>query len=257
MIHIEQGQRLKSDPKIKVAVPTGDYNETDLIECYPANGNPNQPTCMYQAQCVVFGSVIYQQSEELTEDQVAALLANRPADEVINNRKLIDGKIPAAKYIGMIVKVNGLFGLRRLRTDISFDEPQTIIPPDDVTIVPDPEPTNPTTTPPTTLPPVNTSTTTPVVDIDDTPTTTPPVTNFPPVSTSTTPVIIEPVSDSDIPVSAEPGTKLVPEPTAADVIDAIDSAVEVLTNPTATTTDAIVSYAKRKIAKKLSKRKRA
>jgi hypothetical protein len=78
MIHIEQHQPLKDDPKTLVAVPTGDYDETDLLECYAEGADPAVPTCMYQAQYVVLGRPIYEQSEELTEDQVAALLANRP-----------------------------------------------------------------------------------------------------------------------------------------------------------------------------------
>ncbi len=119
MIHLEKGQLLKSDQTMRVAVPSGDYNETDLIECYSVNGDPENPTGMYQAQYIAFGGSVYQQSDELTEDQVSAFLSNIPADQIINNRKLIDGKKPAAKYEGSIISKKGIKGRRVMRGDNS------------------------------------------------------------------------------------------------------------------------------------------
>lgn len=119
MIYIEQGQTLKNDPTIRVAAPTGDYNETDLLECYRSTDPTATPICMYQAQYIIFGNTIYHQSEELTEDQVAALISGKSPDEVINNRKMIDGKNPAAKYLGQVVKRDGKIGKRQLRDQMS------------------------------------------------------------------------------------------------------------------------------------------
>lgn len=122
MIHLEQGQSLKEEPKVRVAVATGDYNETDLIECVRDGEDLSEPTCMYQAQYIAFGNPVYQQSEELTEDQVSALLANTPAHEVINNRKLIDNKKPAAKFSGQIIQRKGPVGKKELRRDLIEDK---------------------------------------------------------------------------------------------------------------------------------------
>ncbi len=119
MINLTQGQKLKDAPEMRVAVPTGDYNETDLIECYRQDGDPNKPTHMFQAQYISFGNPVYQQSDELTEDQVVALKSGKSPDEVINNRKMIDGKNPAAKYLGQVVKRDGKFAKRQLREEMS------------------------------------------------------------------------------------------------------------------------------------------
>lgn len=124
MLRVTQGQTLKDDKTLRVAVPTDDYNESDLIECYPADGDPNSPTCMCQAQYAVLGNSVYQQSEELTEDQVNALLANIPAYEVINNRKLMDGKKPARKYEGKIIQRKNHRVKRELRKDLNEDQNQ-------------------------------------------------------------------------------------------------------------------------------------
>lgn len=122
MIHLTQGQKLKGDENVRVAVPTGDYNETDLIECYPSDGDANNPSIMYQAQYIAIGNAVYHQSEELTEDQVSAFLAGKSADEVINNRKLMDGKKPAAKYLGQVVKRDGRMAKRQLRDEVQANK---------------------------------------------------------------------------------------------------------------------------------------
>lgn len=178
MIHIEQNQQLKDEPQMKVAVPTGDYNETDLIECYRDGENPDEPTCMFQAQYIAFGRHIYHQSEELTEDQLNALLANIPADQVINNRKMMDGKRPAAKFVGKVVQRGGRTEKRELRKDIA-DIPT--------------EKQQATTTPPVVenTPAVDTATSTP--NGTETSTTTP---SFIPDTSTTTPSFIDTTATS-------------------------------------------------------------
>ncbi|MDD5165172.1 MAG: hypothetical protein PHG25_01360 [Candidatus Pacebacteria bacterium] len=273
MIHIEQDQQLKDDSKIRAAVPTGDYNETDLIECYVEGADPNIPTCMYQAQYVVFGGPIYGQTEELTEDQVAALLANVPHDEVINNRKLMDGKKPAAKFVGRVIKRRGGPGKRELRkdqVDVPVEQkvvvPQQVTPTENVidtnTATSTPQSTFSTTTPATNVDTsVSTSTspfstTTPAFDIpNDTATSTNATTTLdvPDLDTdtsSTTPdVIVDPVVSSS----------------TQDVIDTASSTVPVINTDASTTTpeilndgvqalsskNPVIAFAKKQIGRKL------
>jgi hypothetical protein len=246
MIHIEKNQIVKDDPTLRVAVPTGDYNETDLIECYPKGGDPNEPTLMCQALYVAFGGAIYQQSEEITEDQVEALKSGTPIGDVINNKKLIDNKEPAAKYIGRVVKIDGPVGPRVLRTDMMpVDEEEPIVepvtetpPPPVVDTDPVPNNTNPTTTPPT-----NISTTTPAT----------------PKSKKIKSVA--PIDDEIIPLTpVAPTAELQPELTPVTnedleaVTDTVLDTVEAIVDPNASiTTPAreLVSYAKKKIKRKL------
>lgn len=242
MIHIKKNQIVKDDPTLRVAVPTGDYNETDLIECYPVDGDPEEPTLMCQALYVAFGGAIYQQSEEITKDQVDALKDGTPIGDVINNKKLIDNKEPAAKYHGRVVKITGPVGPQVLRTDMMpVDEVDEVIdetPPKDdeppIEIVPDE-----TTTPPinnnnsTTTPPTNISTTTPPTRIKST----------------------LPVDEEIIPIGT---TGTLPENPVTniqleDVTNTVLDTVEIISSPEsapAAISD-VVSYAKKKIRRKL------
>jgi hypothetical protein len=92
MITITKGEALKDLPNMLVYSESGDYEETDLIECASID-SPKLPVAAYQAQFVKFGNVVYHQQQPLTFDQVAALEINAPVDDVINNQDLIDGKI--------------------------------------------------------------------------------------------------------------------------------------------------------------------
>ncbi len=310
MIHLEQDQILKADSKIRVAVPTGDYNETDLIECYVEGEDPNTPTCMYQAQFVAFGGPVYEQSEELTEEQLNALIADTPIREVINNRKLIDGKKPATKYVGRIVKRKGKLELKKLRTDI-VDETATTT--KKVVLKKENVINNATSTPATSLDTSNATSTTPVYNASNVSTSTEPVySNASSTPSTVTASSIEPVynnATSTDPVynnaSSTPETVVASSTaTSSQVQEVVDSGitgtepVATSTNPfspieevinetststsstdlgtgtdtaspasvsepistpmvpststdTSTTTDQIVAYAKRKIAKKL------
>lgn len=300
MIHIEQDQVLKADNKIRVAVPTGDYNETDLIECYVEGEDPNVPTCMYQAQFVAFGGPVYEQSEELTEDQLNALIANTPIHEVINNRKLIDGKKPASKYVGRIIKRKGKLDVKKLRTDIVDDTATTT----KKAVLKQTDPVNvATSTQPVANNVSNATTTTPVYNASGVSTSTQPIyssatstesfynsassTPSTVVASSTEPVYVSPdvtatstatssdsteyssSQDSSSATSTNPFSSI--EDTLGEVSTSTDQTnfggvTDTVSEPiqsvqestpvnsstdSSTTTDQIVAYAKRKIAKKL------
>lgn len=93
MIHIEQHQDVFDRPDLKVVVPTGEYNEADLLPCAPADDLGN-PICMFQAQLIAFGNVVYQQDEVLSDSQVSALLSGDAPEDVIGNEDLIDDTTP-------------------------------------------------------------------------------------------------------------------------------------------------------------------
>jgi len=242
MIHIEKNQIVKDDPTLRVAVPTGDYNETDHIECYPIDGDPEEPTLMCQALYVAYGGAIYQQSEEITKDQVDALKDGTPIGDVINNKKLIDNKEPAAKYIGRVVKINGPVGPRLLRTDtVPVDEePEPVVEPTPdeeppIEVIPDTDPVNPTN--------------------NNNSTTTPPVTN---VSTTTPPTRIKSVSPVDEEIIPIGTTGTLPENPVTniqleDVTNTVLDTVEIISSPESAPAmiSDVVSYAKKKIRRKL------
>lgn len=92
MITISKGDPLVNNPELIVFSESGDYEETALIECTTID-NPDFPICAYAAQYVKYGDPVYQQTEPLNENQVAALEMNAPLDDVLNNQELIDGKI--------------------------------------------------------------------------------------------------------------------------------------------------------------------
>ncbi len=284
MIHIEQNQQLKDDPRIRVVAPTGDYNETDLIECYEDGQDPSIPKFMYQAQYVVLGNCVYQQSDEITEDQVAALLANKPIHEVINNRKLIDGKKPAAKYIGKIIGRKGLIGKRNLRGDVVLDETVPVV---------DEKPVKPvkpvkqqdvitesnqqsTTTPPTPSTPhtqstttpeflqsasstpsidANMSTTTPPVIDTNTSTTTPPYIDSGPIETDISTTTAIDSTGSEVVNNVSTTTEQVSETMQSNVENTATVIESIMDTNKSTTTpsvvDEVVSYAKKRIVRKL------
>jgi|GEM_PF-4545209 len=246
MIHIEQNQRLKDDQKFRAAVPTGDYNETDLIECYSDEGSISRPTAMFQAQYVVFGGAVYHQSEELTENQVTALLAGTSASDVINNKKLIDGKIPAAKYVGRIIKMTGPVGALLERDDVAVEELVPVEIEREVPIVPvvntTPRSTGKATT---TIPITNTENRKKIRDAATVP-----------IVEQQVPDLVLPVDDSTS--SSTPRTPEIPNtPTDRDratstgrILETIDSFVSPdLESPTPA--EEIVAFAKKKIAKRL------
>jgi hypothetical protein len=254
MIRIEQNQRLKDDPHVLVAVPTGDYDEMDLLECYAEGGDPDVPTCMYQAQYIIFGRPIYEQSEELTEDQVADLLRNRPAHEVINNRKLIDGKKRASKYVGRVVGRKGKLGKKDLKSKIKADGSATSTP-----VFSDPEPV---VEPKIERPGDIVSTSTPSGPVNEVVAET--ASSSPieiPVATSSVAEIPVTEASSSSPVieaAATSSEAVVPDieaATSTPVIEAMPSStvpvIEPASTTTSTTTEEIVAYAKRKIARRL------
>lgn len=279
MIHLEKDQQLKSDPKIRVAVPTGDYNETDLIECYGENDDPENPTMMYQAQYISFGNFVYQQSEEWTEDQVNALKANVPVDQVLNNKKMIEGKNPVAKYEGAIITRKGLKGKRRFRdgtlsnpNDKNKDslsdntkndliqktpEPTPSPTPEPVstpspTPEPSPSPTpdlTPSPTPEISPSPSPTSTPSPTPDVSSNASSTIPVQNnistttdnFIEVTSTTTPNVISENSTSTLPTNLDSINQM---PTSTVQILNSDANIE---QGGSTSTDQVVSMAKNSI----------
>jgi hypothetical protein len=257
MIHIEQDQQLKDEPQMKVAVPTGDYNETDLIECYKDGEDPNTPTAMYQAQFISLGRNIYQQSEELTEDQLNALLANIPADQVINNRKMMDGKRPATKYVGKIVQRKGKIGKREARTDLTEEKQQATTTPPIVQTNPD---TTATTTATSTLTDTNTSTTTPSFT-PDTSTTTPSFTDTTATSTTTTTDDVISTSTPDTNISTTTDNFTDTTSTSTPALDESTTTLPITPaspdqspSDTTSTSSEIVAFAKSYTKKKILKR---
>lgn len=273
MIHIEQNQQLKDDPKLRVAVPTGDYNETDLIECYEDGSDASSSKFMYQAQYIALGSCVYQQSDEITEDQVAALLANKPIHEVINNRKLIDGKKPAAKYIGKVIGRKGLIGKRNLRGDVVIDETVPVVdekpvkpikPVKQQEVIPESNAQSTTTQQTSSIPQQSQSTTTPEIvqsasstppfDIN-TSTTTPSIVNTDPIETNISTTTSIDSSGSEVTTNTSTTTEAVPEPSPSNVENTAAVIESILNTNESTTTpsvvDEVVSYAKKRIVRKL------
>lgn len=58
MIHIQKDQTIPENENIRVFSPTGDYNDTDLIEYYSAE-DPTIPQGAYHAQFVKYGGLVY------------------------------------------------------------------------------------------------------------------------------------------------------------------------------------------------------
>ncbi len=58
MIHIDQDQNIIENENLKVLTPTGDYEDTALIEFYDIN-NPDFTTGTFQAQYIKYGGVVY------------------------------------------------------------------------------------------------------------------------------------------------------------------------------------------------------
>ncbi|MEK7552449.1 MAG: hypothetical protein AAB534_03475 [Patescibacteria group bacterium] len=58
MIHIEKGQTIKENQNLIVISPTGDYDDTALIESFDVS-NPKISTGSYQAQYVKYGNLVY------------------------------------------------------------------------------------------------------------------------------------------------------------------------------------------------------
>lgn len=69
MIHIEKNQEVFGAPNLRVSSPTGDYDDTDLIEFYDISKNQTPPGA-FQAQCVKYGNLVYKFSDakELGEE---------------------------------------------------------------------------------------------------------------------------------------------------------------------------------------------
>lgn len=74
MIHIEKGQSLTSDPTLRVATVTGDYEDSALIECYGADGDT--VVGAYQAQYIKYGDLVYRFNDPV--DLGKAILAADP-----------------------------------------------------------------------------------------------------------------------------------------------------------------------------------
>lgn len=60
MIHVEKDQPLASDPTLRVATATGDYEDSALIECYGAG---SAVLGAYQAQYIKYGDLVYRFNE--------------------------------------------------------------------------------------------------------------------------------------------------------------------------------------------------
>lgn len=58
MIHIEKDQKISENEDLRVATPTGDYDDNALIEFYKA-GSPSVIVGSFAAQYIKYGSVVY------------------------------------------------------------------------------------------------------------------------------------------------------------------------------------------------------
>ncbi len=123
MIKIQKGQVVAANTDYIVLAPTGDYDEIDLLECAHKD-RPGVSVCMYQVQCIKFGNMVYQQDEVLTEKQVALLLAGS-TEQIIGNRKYIDGFIKPGARAGKIFGKSGLVkgaDLPEANEDVEVDD---------------------------------------------------------------------------------------------------------------------------------------
>lgn len=62
MIHLDQDQELFEDKNLRVANPTGNYDDAELIECYHVD-DPKITVGAFQAQYVKYGNMIYRFNE--------------------------------------------------------------------------------------------------------------------------------------------------------------------------------------------------
>lgn len=58
MIHITKNQTVAENPNLKVAIDTGDYDDSALIDVYDVS-NPEIVSCSFQAQYVMYGGLVY------------------------------------------------------------------------------------------------------------------------------------------------------------------------------------------------------
>lgn len=64
MIHIEQQQKVPEHPELQVLAPTGDYSDTDLIECAMLD-NPTFALCAFTAPYIAYGNIVNQFNDPL------------------------------------------------------------------------------------------------------------------------------------------------------------------------------------------------
>jgi hypothetical protein len=76
MITITKGQRVADYPNLFVVSPSGTYNEEDLIVC-AEDDMPGTPSCMFQAQLVAFGNIVYSSAEPITPAQKEEIAAEQ------------------------------------------------------------------------------------------------------------------------------------------------------------------------------------
>jgi hypothetical protein len=76
MITITKGQRVADYPNLFVVSPSGTYNEEDLIVCAEDDA-PGTPSCMFQAQLVAYGNIVYSSSDPITPAQKAEIAAEQ------------------------------------------------------------------------------------------------------------------------------------------------------------------------------------
>jgi len=58
MIYIEHGQMVSENPNLRVDIPSGDYQDADLVDFYDIS-KPRSIVGSFQAQYVRYGSVVY------------------------------------------------------------------------------------------------------------------------------------------------------------------------------------------------------
>lgn len=76
MITITKGQKVVDYPQFVVVSPSGDYKEEDLIVC-AEDDTPGKPSCMFQAQLVAYGNIVYSSNEPITPAQIADVAAEQ------------------------------------------------------------------------------------------------------------------------------------------------------------------------------------
>ncbi len=146
MIHITKGQSVPEHPELRVYSDTGDYEDTDLINCYKI-GKPNSAFCGFEASYIGYGGMVYRYAD--VEKLGEALLAIDPnckhkAALFFKNELIRKGKIEKGEYSLENTKTDKEEIVEPESESETETETETETDPE---TTPDPEPTTPDSDP--------------------------------------------------------------------------------------------------------------
>lgn len=111
VIHIEQDSQVPENECLRVAAPTGDYDDSALIPCYSVD-DPSSITGSFQAQFIKYGGMVYRFNEAKdlgeeilkTDPQSTHMAASyvRMADEL--EKKMDAGSLVASSLTQVIAE---------------------------------------------------------------------------------------------------------------------------------------------------------